>query len=230
MKRGAVKHFSRRRNRDVNSTSFGVGFMPDPRCDLHELGRDDLQSELDRLDVIGVWDWDIVANSVRADALVARIFDVDPDLAARGTALSAFIDGIHSDDRERVGRLIEQTSRKGGTYVAEYRVCSADNVERWILARGRFYLNSAGEPTRGRGIVIDITNARHDDDDEMHFYTPVSTRGSAIETLTDHCLAAHSAALDIDNPTIERLITSLLVEVGRELPKDVSRDRAKIAH
>ncbi|MFC7662536.1 hypothetical protein ACFQWF_06370 [Methylorubrum suomiense] len=62
---------------------------------------------------LGWWDWDIRADRLYAGEQFARMFGVDPAEAAKGAPLSAFIDGIHPDDRGWVGERIQLALEKG---------------------------------------------------------------------------------------------------------------------
>ena len=55
------------------------------------------QQALDTVEVAGAWDWDIPSDLVRADTFVALLFNVDPEEAAKGLPLSAYIEGIHPE-------------------------------------------------------------------------------------------------------------------------------------
>ncbi|KAB1073222.1 PAS domain-containing protein [Methylobacterium planeticum] len=182
---------------------------------LSRTGPDALQAALDASDVIGEWDWDISTNHVRSDPLVALLFSVDPELAEVGAPFTAFTDRIHEEDRERVTRLIGECALAGGSYVAEYRVCSADGVTRWVLTRGHFELDARGGPWRGRGITIDITPTRMSDHAYVRSGTTVS--GHPLERAANHCVAAHKALQEIEEPHLNLLSEMLLLEVGRKL-------------
>lgn len=199
--------------------------MPKPEGDdvlsAHPL---DLQAALDALDVIGQWDWDIPSDCVHADALVAQLFNVDPDAAQTGASLDAFVAGIHADDRHRVMTLIERCAREGGAYVAEYRVCSADGRTRWVLARGRFARDGLGRPQRGHGILVDITPSRLGE--KSHAGRGTIDRDPAIgtaaldlplERVADLLLAARNNVERIDNRRLKVLLDMILLEVGRAL-------------
>jgi hypothetical protein len=182
------------------------------------------QAALDASDVIGSWEWDIATDRVHADALVALLFNVDPDCAEAGASLAEFAAGIHPEDRERVTTLIGACARTGSSYVAEYRVCSADGVTRWILARGRYHVDVSGRPSRGRGIVIDITPSRMSED------AYVRTGRDAVRPLeraADHCVAAHRALADEGDAHLTLLSEMLLLELGRKLAKRESARRRK---
>ena len=191
--------------------------MPKPGTRLREAPKFDLQAKIDKSDVIGIWDWDIAGDHVFADPLVAMLFNVDPMLAAAGLPLTSFTDSIHPEDRAITTQIIGRTATTGGSYVAEYRVCSADRITRWILARGRFELDHAGHPSRGRGILIDITRTRISKD----AYVAVTSAPSnhPLERIADHCLAVREAAEELQDSLVRQLADMLLLEVGRGLAK-----------
>lgn len=106
---------------------------------------------------IGWWDWDIVNNRLYANPQFASSFGVDPACAANGLPLSAFTRGIHELDRERVQRGIERAVADADVFNDEYRIVDEAGTERWIVARGRCFVDGAGRPIRFPGTAIDIT-------------------------------------------------------------------------
>lgn len=191
----------------------------------------ELQSALDATDVIGVWEWDIQRDSVRVDALVALLFNLDPMAVQAGAPLDAFVDAMHPDDRSRIEALIRTASRTGGFYIAEYRVVSADRVTRWVLARGQFELDPEGRPLRGRGIVVDVTRSR----------LPQIVSGAyAAEPLTEHthpleraaaaCIETRSAIDELNDEVLTQLVNVLLVAIGRRVARAIQTDRIKHHH
>lgn len=112
---------------------------------------------------IGAWDWDVPADRIVADERFARMYGVDPALAAQGTQLSAFLRTVHPDDAPRVETEIAEAMRVGGAYLSEYRVLHEDSGERWIQARGHVYLNDEGAPVRFAGVASDVTARRRQD-------------------------------------------------------------------
>ena len=54
---------------------------------------------------IGIWDWDVENDLVRADERFAVLYGVEPAIAAAGAPLTEFFRGIHPEDRPR---LIEE--------------------------------------------------------------------------------------------------------------------------
>lgn len=120
--------------------------------------RERLQFALDASALIGTWDWMIPEDIIYADARFASLYGVDEAEAASGLPLSAYLHGIHADDRTRVGELIRDTVATGGVFESEYRTVRRDGAVRWVHARGRCFLSDAGRPVRFPGAVVDITH------------------------------------------------------------------------
>jgi hypothetical protein len=173
--------------------------------------------------MIGRWDWDIPNDRVYADALVALLFNVDPVSAEAGAPLNAFINGLHPEDQDRTRQLIANSAATGRSYVAEYRVRSADGRTRWVLARGRFILDHVGRPLRGSGLLIDITQSKHDETAYVSDTSPSSDH--PLEQAAEHLLAAHQALQNTSEPLLHRMSEMLLLEVGRRLSRPQSDPR-----
>ncbi|WP_187371514.1 sensor histidine kinase [Methylobacterium oryzihabitans] len=109
---------------------------------------------------LGWWDWDIPADRLYAGPVFARMFGVDPALAAAGVPLAAFEAGIHPDDRGRIGERIRQVVAAAADFDEEYRLQHADGTVSWIHARGRCYHDEAGRPLRYPGVALDVTAAK----------------------------------------------------------------------
>lgn len=109
---------------------------------------------------VGSWDWDVANDRIYANETFAMFFGVDPKRAADGAPLSAFVAGMHPEDRLAAGAEIEQALVNGTDLSAEYRVIGSDGLTRWITARGRCYHDGVGRPLRFPGIAIDVTERK----------------------------------------------------------------------
>lgn len=112
---------------------------------------------------IGTWEFDIVNNQVHADPNLARMFGVTPSEASGGP-LEAFTRVIHPDDIDRVSKDIEQVLQNGNSFESEYRVVTAEQPVRWVVARGRVDRDSQGKALRLPGVVVDITQQKQAED------------------------------------------------------------------
>lgn len=93
---------------------------------------------------VGSWDWDVVADRITADPAFARLYGVDPDDAARGTAIERFFGGIHPDDLPRVQAEIAEALASGAPFESDYRLTQPDGRARWVAARGQAQLDDVG--------------------------------------------------------------------------------------
>ncbi|ATB32921.1 PAS domain S-box protein [Melittangium boletus] len=118
-----------------------------------------LQLALSASDSIGIWDWDIPTDRLHADPHFARLFSVEPDAAARGAPLEAYLQGLHPEDRERERLEIRRSVDLGEEYDSEYRVSPVEGI-RWLHARGRIFRDAQGQPVRFAGATIDITERK----------------------------------------------------------------------
>lgn len=111
---------------------------------------------------IGAWDWDVATDIVRADSRFALLYGVDPALAAEGASIDVFFKGIHPDDLDEAQRLIERAMDPAGdgTFIAEYRLTTADGGYRWVSAQGRCVFDDDGRPVRFPGVSYDIDDRK----------------------------------------------------------------------
>ncbi|WP_314373282.1 PAS domain-containing protein [Sphingomonas paucimobilis] len=112
---------------------------------------------------VGLWDWDVLNDSVRSDARFAAMYGVDPAVAEGGMPIADFFRGIHPDDRDRVNNEIQAAMAEvvaGGSphrFVSEYRLVQADGTVHWVSAQGRCIPDETGRCVRFPGVSFDIT-------------------------------------------------------------------------
>lgn len=119
-----------------------------------------LQLALDAGAIIGTWLWDIRNDCVTADERFARSFGLSAERCTSGIPISEAFASIHEQDRERVGRDIEQAMARGGRFRCEYRVRQDDGCYRWVEANGRAELDEQGMAVRFPGVLMDIEGRR----------------------------------------------------------------------
>ena len=142
-----------------------------------------------------------------------------------GLPLSAYIDGMHPDDREHVHALILRSIEEDTPFVAEYRVLSADGVTRWVLDRGYTIRDACGRPVRGRGIIVDITQSRTgrltSTADAPDFFLP------PLEEAVDLAMAAQKAIIKLQDPALKAQVDALLLSLGRRLAQQEVQERRR---
>ncbi len=130
-------------------------------------GQQALQESRERLEQalsagrgVGIWDWDVPTDQVKADTRFAELYGVDPARAAQGVPIAEFFAGIHPDDLAQLRPAIQIALDTGALFSAEYRLLQPDGSVRWVLAEGRCRLAEDGTPLRFPGASFDITERR----------------------------------------------------------------------
>lgn len=175
-----------------------------------------LQAALAASGGMGAWEWNLVHDSAKADPVVALLFNLSPARSRSGVPFSVIAQAIHPEDRLRINDIIQACVREGTSYIAEYRVCSPSGRVRWVLSRGCFRLDQAGQPLEGRGIVLDITDL----DVSTRAFAARTQEGDADSTLNhaaDLGLGLYGIAEQLGSPRLKELTRQLLFELGRKL-------------
>ena len=108
---------------------------------------------------IGTWVWNVENDAVFADKNLARMFSVS-EADANGGKIENYIRSIHSNDRERIGKIISQALESGDSYEGDYRLVSSDGGICWVVARGTIERDADGVAVSLPGVVLDITERK----------------------------------------------------------------------
>lgn len=179
---------------------------------------------------VGTWEWRIGQDRVVSCTTTAALFGLEANEALQGAPLDRYVAAIHADDRDRTRRSIMEVRRNGGLFVAEYRTLPAPDDVRWVLARGRFEHDGEGEVTRARGIVIDVSESRHEGAIEgASFVAYEAGEGSAIDRITARAIQMHQLSRTLDpgrrariKPILDLLLLVLGQQLGASLPEGSS--------
>ena len=67
---------------------------------------------------------------------------------------------IHSDDRKRVDRSVQEKIKEKARYAVEYRICCADGSIKWVREQGQGIFEPTGNLLWLDGVIFDITERR----------------------------------------------------------------------
>lgn len=187
---------------------------------------DTFQRVLGSLDIVGRWDWDATTDIMRSDAIVAMLYNVDPEAAKAGVPISVFQAAVHPDDRDRLRSLSRRCTWDSSLYLAEYRVISIDGRIRWLLVSGRFASSEAGEPLGGSGFIVDITQLRASEER----YPAIETSASAtlLDRAAELAIATQQVIAKMQDPALKAQADVLLMELGRRLARQEVEQRRRL--
>lgn len=107
---------------------------------------------------IGIWDMDYTTGVLRWSEQLEAQHGLPPG-TFDGT-FEAFVECIHPDDRAAVLDTVEKAMAAGADFSLQNRVVRPDGTVRWLTGAGRILLGPHGEPVRGVGISLDVTERR----------------------------------------------------------------------
>jgi PAS domain S-box-containing protein len=107
---------------------------------------------------VGIWDMDYASGVLRWSGTIEGHYGLPP--GTFGGTFDAFIERIHPDDRESVLDTIGRAVKHGTDFSVLHRSVWPDGTVRWLSGAGRIHLGEHGEPVRGVGISLDVTERR----------------------------------------------------------------------
>jgi PAS domain S-box-containing protein len=107
---------------------------------------------------VGSWTWDIVNNEDKWSDECYRIHGLEP--GSTGLSATDFLTYVHPGDKEAVRAAHERTLATGETLDIEFRLASADGVERIVRTHGEVSYDDKGRPARMTGTVQDVSALR----------------------------------------------------------------------
>ena len=112
----------------------------------------------------GWWERDFTTNHVSLSDEVCRIFGLRPVELPEWH--DRWLNLIHPDDRLRVAEAAAAAVlRDGKRFDVEYRVVRPDGIERTVHSQGDVTWDESGQPLRQFGVLQDITELRHAEED-----------------------------------------------------------------
>jgi len=106
---------------------------------------------------LGIWVWDIVRDEIWVSEKERALFGFAP---SDKPDIDRFRKAIHPDDRNSMRKAVENSLNTGMEYEAEHRVILPNGQIRWLATRGRVEFSGDGKPTRMRGVSLDVTRRK----------------------------------------------------------------------
>ncbi|MEA2382128.1 MAG: hypothetical protein QOH72_2099, partial [Solirubrobacteraceae bacterium] len=119
-------------------------------------------AEAQQIARLGSWEWEIATDRVTWSDELYRIYGVRPDRFSG--SYGSNLDRVHSDDRARVARVIENAVAERRPWSLDYRIVRPDGELRMIHARGEVVCDEQGRPAVVQGTCQDVTESRRVED------------------------------------------------------------------
>jgi PAS domain S-box-containing protein len=107
---------------------------------------------------VGTWRWDIKTGAVRWSENMESIHG--QRTGSFGGNFEAFLEGVCSEDRERVNQAIHRALEVDGKYHVEYRQVKSDGSTGWLEAIGQVLYDASNRPVSMMGVCRDISERK----------------------------------------------------------------------
>ena len=121
-------------------------------------------SEAQRIAHLGSWKWDIITNDLNWTDQIFRIFGLEPQEFI--PTYPAFLERIHSDDRQSVTDAVENAVSNNQPYDIEHRIVRPDSEVRYVLEIGEVQYDKNNKPISMIGSVQDITERKQSENEK----------------------------------------------------------------
>ena len=126
----------------------------------------------------GTWEWDLATNENFWSEEVWPLYGLKPH--AVKPSYHAWLQVLHPDDRAMASDVVTAAARRGSELNVEFRVVHPDNSQRWLMARGHPERDSAGQPARFIGIVVDITERKQIENERELLATAIEQAAETV--------------------------------------------------
>jgi PAS domain S-box-containing protein len=106
---------------------------------------------------MGAWNWDLLTGEATWSDRCKALFGLPPETVL---TWQVFQDAIHPEDRDRIGRAVNDALTKQEPYDVEMRVLRPDGTVGWVASRGEVSYAPDGRPVRMDGMVMDVTERK----------------------------------------------------------------------
>jgi two-component system cell cycle sensor histidine kinase/response regulator CckA len=107
---------------------------------------------------VGIWDMDYTTGVLRWSPTLEAHYGLQP--GTFGGTFASFVECIHPADRASVLETVGKAVNAGSDFSILNRSIRPDGTVRWLSGAGRILLGERGEPVRGVGISLDVTERR----------------------------------------------------------------------
>ncbi|MEA2248770.1 MAG: hypothetical protein QOH46_3299 [Solirubrobacteraceae bacterium] len=187
-------------------------------------------AEAQQIARLGSWEWEISTDRVTWSDELYRIYGVHQDRFSG--SYGSNLDRVHTDDRARVARVIENAVAERRPWSLDYRIVRPDGELRMIHARGEVVCDEQGRPAVVQGTCQDVTESRRVEDAlraaEQLFRRAFDDApiGMALIDLEGRWLRLNRAICQMLGRTEQDLRTMRLTELNH--PEDRRLDRPLI--
>jgi signal transduction histidine kinase/ActR/RegA family two-component response regulator len=105
------------------------------------------------------WSLDIPGETIGWGGQEERLFG--EDCCPPNQTFAAFVELVHTSDRASLEEALSKAAAEGHSFDLDFRVVAPDGRLRWYAMSGEVERDPGGAPTRVFGLIMDVTERRH---------------------------------------------------------------------
>ena len=182
---------------------------------------------------VGIWDWDVVNNSLVWDDQMYALYGVRKE--AFSGAVEAWVQGLHPADRAAGEEASARAVRGESAYDTEFRVVWPDGSVHHLRARADVIRDGGGAPLRMVGVNYDVTDIKQAEEEIRLLNAGLErrvTERTAELTAANRELDSFAYAVSHDLRAPLRAMSgfsqALMEDFGEQLPEEARDDLAEI--
>lgn len=114
--------------------------------------------EAQAIALLGSFHWDVSGDAVVWSDELYHIYGLEP--GESGITYKTYLEQVHPEDREQVGRAVEQALATWKPFEHEYRIIRPTGETRWVFAHSRPIFDADGVLIAIQGVCQDITDRK----------------------------------------------------------------------
>jgi PAS domain S-box-containing protein len=156
-----------------------------------------LLAEAQKVARIGHWEWDIKSDVVTWSDEMFRVLGYEP--GAITPSMTAFMDSVLPDEKERVSRIIKQSLEGECRYLMDRTAILPDGTRRIVHAEGEVERDESGAPLRMFAVVQDVTQIKEAEETLRINQIELQTQNEQLRQTQEELEAARAKYFDLYN-------------------------------
>ncbi|MBI5688941.1 MAG: PAS domain-containing protein [Verrucomicrobia bacterium] len=111
----------------------------------------------------GTWEWELASGRNVWSEELWKLYGLEPHFCE--PSYEAWRRTVHPDDRSKLEQSLQVAVQREADISIEWRVHGSGTSPRWLMSRGRPRRDAAGKVTHYVGVVFDITERKHAEDE-----------------------------------------------------------------
>lgn len=167
----------------LNKDSFFKIVLWGMRGLIMDLKNDFLINELQRVGKLGVFIYDIKKDIWTSSEALDKLAEISDNHVKNN---EGWLDTVHPSQRADMESYANEIIKTGKDFYKEYRLaCQNDEIEKWVVAKGKVFFDDHGMPEKIAGTIQDISELKKSEERYKKLYEEFQQKQTFLASLTN---------------------------------------------